>query len=64
MKAEGIHVGRSLGSKSKKIKLTGKYAQIMRLLREKVPKVQIAKQLGVHRSTLRRFLREMKLQGF
>ncbi|GBU25374.1 invertase [Fibrobacteria bacterium R8-3-H12] len=61
MKAEGIHIGRPLGSKSKRVKLTGKYVRIMKLLRKKVTKVQIAKQLGVHRSTLRRFLREMKL---
>ena len=61
MKSEGIYVGRPRGAKSKKIKLTGKMDQINKLLIQKVPKVKIAKQLGVHRSTLRRFLQEMEL---
>jgi DNA invertase Pin-like site-specific DNA recombinase len=64
VKAEGIHVGRPLGVKNKKIKLTGKYEQIKKMLRRKVPKIQIAKRLGTHRSTLRRFLHKMKSQGF
>jgi DNA invertase Pin-like site-specific DNA recombinase len=55
MKAEGIHVGRPLGAKSKRVKLTGKCERIKKLLRQKMPKVQIAKRFGVHRSTLRRF---------
>jgi len=56
MKSEGIHVGRPYGAKSKEIKLTGKEEQIKKLLNKKTPKVKIAKKLGVHRSTLRRFL--------
>jgi DNA invertase Pin-like site-specific DNA recombinase len=59
MKAEGIHVGRPRGAKSKKVKLTGKYGQIKKLLRQKIPKIRIAKQLGVHRSTLHRFFTEI-----
>ena len=60
MKAEGIHVGRPRGAKSKEIKLTGKEEQIKKMLKQNIPKVKIAKQLGVHRSTLRRFLQEME----
>jgi DNA invertase Pin-like site-specific DNA recombinase len=58
MKSEGIHIGRPRGAKSKEIKLTGKKELIEDLLKQKKSKVKIAKQLGVHRSTLRRFLQE------
>jgi DNA invertase Pin-like site-specific DNA recombinase len=60
MKSEGIHIGRPRGAKSKEIKLTGKENEIKKLLSQKVPKTKIAKQFGVHRSTLRRFLEEIK----
>ena len=60
MKSEGIHIGRPLGAKSKTIKLTGKEEQIEKLLKQKMPKVKIAKKLCVHRSTLRRFLLEIE----
>ena len=59
MKSEGIHIGRPRGAKSKIIKLTGKDEQIKKWLKQKISKVRIAKRLGVHRSTLRRFLQEM-----
>ncbi len=60
MKSEGIHVGRPRGAKSKEIKLTGKEEQIKKLLKQKVPKVHIAKKFKVHRSTLRRFLQGLE----
>jgi DNA invertase Pin-like site-specific DNA recombinase len=56
MKSEGIHVGRPAGAKSKIVKLTGKEEDIKKLLEQKMPKVEIAKRMGVHRSTLRLFL--------
>jgi DNA invertase Pin-like site-specific DNA recombinase len=59
MKSEGIHIGRPRGAKSKEVKLTGKEEQIQKLLKQNVSKVKIAKQLGVHRSTLRRFLQDI-----
>jgi DNA invertase Pin-like site-specific DNA recombinase len=61
MKSEGIHIGRPRGAKSKEIKLTGKENDIRKLLSQKTSKIKIAKQFGVHRSTLRRFLLENKL---
>jgi len=64
MKSEGIHVGRPHGAKSKEIKLTGKEEQIKKMLSKRIPKVKIAKKLGVHRSTLRRFLLEVKSRDF
>jgi DNA invertase Pin-like site-specific DNA recombinase len=56
LKSEGIYIGRPRGAKSKEIKLTGKADKIKKMLAQRIPKIQIAKQLGVHRSTLRRFL--------
>ena len=32
----------------------------MEMLKRQTPKIKIAKQLGVHRSTLRRFLQEIE----
>ncbi len=59
MKAEGIHIGRPLGAKSQVVKLSGKEKQIESLLMQRMPKIKIALTLGVHRSTLRRFLLAM-----
>jgi DNA invertase Pin-like site-specific DNA recombinase len=58
LKFEGKHIGRPKGAKSKVVKLTGKEKLIEKLLFQNVSKVQIARQLGVHRSSLRRFLLE------
>jgi len=58
LKAEGARIGRPRGAESKGVKLTGKEEQIRELLEQKIPKVKIAKALGVHRSTLGRFLRK------
>ncbi|MDR1811341.1 MAG: master DNA invertase Mpi family serine-type recombinase [Candidatus Fibromonas sp.] len=57
IKSEGIHIGRPHGSKSKELKLTGKNMRIKELLKQKIPKIKIAKKLGVHRSTLGRYLK-------
>jgi DNA invertase Pin-like site-specific DNA recombinase len=56
IKAQGTHIGRPWGAKSKSSKLAGKRGFIKKLLRKKIPKNQIAKELGIHHSTLRRFL--------
>jgi DNA invertase Pin-like site-specific DNA recombinase len=57
-RAEGIHVGRPHGAKSKSSKFTGKKWLIKKLLGKKISKAQIAKRLGVHSSTLIRFLKK------
>jgi DNA invertase Pin-like site-specific DNA recombinase len=59
-KLEGIHCGRPRGAKSKSVKLTGKKEKIIQLLKQKITKIAIARELGVHRSTLRLFLKEIK----
>jgi len=60
LKAEGIHVGRPKGAKSKRVKLTDKDIVIEKLLSKGIPKIKVAKKMGVHRSTLRRYLIEQK----
>jgi DNA invertase Pin-like site-specific DNA recombinase len=58
MKSEGLPVGRPRGAKSKRVKLTGKGKEIKRMLREGYSKIDIARTMGVHRSSLRRFMME------
>jgi len=57
-RAEGVHIGRPLGAKSKSSKFTGKNLLIKKMLGQKISKAQIAKKLSVHSSTLIRFLRK------
>jgi DNA invertase Pin-like site-specific DNA recombinase len=57
-KAEGVVLGRPKGSKSKIKKLTGKEVEIKMLLDEKVSKSAIARILGVHRLTVKAFVKE------
>jgi len=54
---EGVVLGRPLGSKSSKVKLSGKEDFIRDLLLHKVPKIQIAKILSVNRMTLDNFIK-------
>jgi len=56
-KAEGLHIGRPSGAKSKRCKFTGKNYLIKKMMLKKVSKAKIAKKLGVHSSSLIRFLR-------
>jgi DNA invertase Pin-like site-specific DNA recombinase len=57
-KSEGVILGRPIGSKSLRIKLTGKCSTIAMLLHEKKTKVYIAKKLKVHRGTLDKYIKE------
>jgi DNA invertase Pin-like site-specific DNA recombinase len=56
MKSEGASIGRPFGAKSKKSKLAKKEVLIQKLLEEKNSKIKIAEKLGVHRTTLTRFV--------
>ena len=56
-KAEGVVLGRPLGRRSAKVKLTGKEEFIRDLLAHGVSKVQISKILNVSRNTLDSFIR-------
>lgn len=56
-KAEGVVLGRPVGSKSRKVKLSGKEEIIRELLNQKVPKTQIARIFKVDRMTVDSFIR-------
>jgi len=55
-RAEGVVLGRPVGSRSSRVKLSGKETFIRNLLSHKVPKCKIAKILKVDRMTLDMFL--------
>ncbi len=55
-KSEGVKLGRPVGRKSTRLKLSGKEQLIQELRQQGLNLTQIAKKLKVHRSTLNRFL--------
>ena len=55
-RAEGVVLGRPVGTKNSHVKLTGREEEICRLLSEKMPKIHIAKRLKVDRNTLHKFI--------
>lgn len=57
-KAEGKTLGRPVGAKNKKLKLTGYENQIRQMREKNIPKTQIAKKLKVDRNTLHKFMIE------
>lgn len=59
-KAEGVVLGRQLGSKNKTHKLDGAKEKINRLAKQGLPYVKIAERLNVHRVTLYRYLNATK----
>jgi DNA invertase Pin-like site-specific DNA recombinase len=61
-KAEGIKLGRPVGSKAQTKKLHGKELSILKLLNANTPKTRIAKKLKVRRQTLYTFIKDMGLQ--
>ncbi|WP_354485587.1 master DNA invertase Mpi family serine-type recombinase [Mucilaginibacter rubeus] len=59
-KAEGVILGRPVGSKSATTKLTGQEKKIKELLNKKVSYSAIGRILGVHRITVSSFVKELK----
>lgn len=59
-KAEGVILGRPVGSKSATTKLTGQEKKIRELLDKKVSYSAIGRILGVHRITVSSFVKESK----
>jgi DNA invertase Pin-like site-specific DNA recombinase len=59
-RAEGVRLGRPAGSKNKSSKLAGKDAEVMNLIKLKVPATVIAKLMNVHVSTVRRFKKSIE----
>jgi len=62
-KAEGVVLGRPVGSKSSKTKLTGQEKKIQDLLDKKVSYAAIGRILGVHRLTVSAFVIKQNLNG-
>ena len=58
LKANGVKLGRPVGSKSKYKKLSGREKEIKKMLNEKFSQRKMAKKLKVHRKTLERFIAE------
>ena len=59
LKASGKKLGRPFSAESKKLKLSKNAKKVRNLLAKGISKSQIAKILGVQRSTLRRFIERM-----
>lgn len=55
-KANGVHLGRPIGSKNKHSKLDGKENEIIRFLKIGLPKYQIAKKLKTTKPTLNKYI--------
>lgn len=60
-KAEGVILGRPVGSKSSTLKLTGKEEEIKKLLKKKISYSGIGRILGAHRLTVSTFVKENQL---
>lgn len=58
-KAKGVILGRPIGSKSSKVKLSGKDLQIKKLLDKNVSYSTIGRILGVNRITITKFAKEI-----
>lgn len=52
LKSEGISLGRRIGSKNKRHKLSGKEKKVDSMIKNGIPITRIARQLKVHRSTI------------
>lgn len=57
-KAEGVILGRPIGKKSSKVKLSGKELQVQKLLNKNVSYSAIGRILGVNRITVTKFAKE------
>ncbi|WP_313340651.1 master DNA invertase Mpi family serine-type recombinase [Sedimentibacter sp.] len=61
-RSEGVILGRPVGKKSAKVKLSGKEDFIRNLLQHKIPKTQIAKILKVDRMTVDSFIKRENIK--
>lgn len=55
-KANGVRLGRPIGSKNKHSKLDGKEKEVKKLLNKKIPKSHIANKLKISVNTLKKFI--------
>jgi len=59
-KAEGIKLGRPIGSKNRKMKLSGKEDEIKILIKNKTSICEIARIYKVHRLTVNAFINSIR----
>lgn len=59
-RSEGIALGRPKGSKSRRNKLSGKEEHLREMVGQRLPVSAIARKLGVHRSTITRYIKTIK----
>jgi DNA invertase Pin-like site-specific DNA recombinase len=56
-RSEGFVLGRQVGQKPGKVKLTGHEKEIQALIEKNISKTEIGRQFGVNRNTVRKFLK-------
>ncbi|MCM1176673.1 MAG: recombinase family protein [Clostridium sp.] len=59
-KTAGIKLGRPSGSSSKKVTVCNEMDKILKMIDENIPMDKIAHEFGIHRNTLRRYLKNYK----
>ncbi len=57
-KAEGVSLGRPKGSRGHRVKLSGHEVEIREMLAQNMPKTEIARTFGVHRTTVAAFIKD------
>lgn len=60
-KTQGVKLGRPAGRSKKMLSVCNKMEDIAQMLDDKIPLSTIAKSLGIHRNTLRRYLQTQKI---
>lgn len=61
-RAEGVVLGRPIGSLNRNTKLTGQEGSIQELLQKQIPVATAARILGVHRTTLNSFIKTRNIK--
>ena len=62
LKANGKKLGRPFGSKSRELKLTKYHDRLERMIKRGISKTKIAKKLGVHKCTIYKYLKNVKVE--
>ena len=62
LKANGKKLGRPFGSKSRELKLTKYHDRLERMIKRGISKTKIAKKLGVHKCTIYKYLKNIKVE--
>lgn len=63
-KADGVQLGRPIGSKNRKTKMSNQYAKVLKMLQSGMLRNQIAKELHVSFFTVNKYIKSTDLQNF